>query len=334
MDRYARFLLFYEAYGYQRPCLTSSVFKDCKISEGWILHHRAWNGLTPTCKEDEFEDTVLGILQTGTTPMATVEKHGVSRWKEISPFCFYCSGEFPTNMDTHVKDCIVRAKFAFIADEGKMFGAIEAKINNSRVKCSVCDIENCVSSTFKRWMGKEMCGECYDQCPTIQSTLASSWLRLRQLCFFFERGNKEQKESTKTVYSYTRCNLCDRQVSHPTDYTLPDLVRSQWDHIDLLDKGGSVGHMIMEGEPWELVAGEIKKCRRLCLRCHSCVTASEQCLGLGSLKSAITRMGKKELPNENLIKRHTEAINFIRDKVEQKCVQFILDNISRVEDLK
>lgn len=67
-------------------------------------------------------------------------------------------------------------------------------------------------------------------------------------------------------------------------------VKKNFDHVNMFEKTGTVGVMVMRGCPESTLLKEIQKCQILCVDCHRVVTSYERRRGFMEKKSALRRM--------------------------------------------
>lgn len=114
---------------------------------------------------------------------------------------------------------------------------------------------------FRTFKGFDFCADCYTIPPITQETNA-----LRQQLYSWDilSGNID-------------CVLCGKIVLNPQ--TVQPECRFERDHIDITTKTDCVGRMILDGARFDLICTEARKCRILCVRCHSVVTFAERYVG-------------------------------------------------------
>ena len=66
-------------------------------------------------------------------------------------------------------------------------------------------------------------------------------------------------------------------------------VKKNFDHVNMFEKEGTVGIMVMQGCPESGLLKEIQKCQILCVDCHRVVTSYEMRRGFMKKKSALRR---------------------------------------------
>lgn len=111
--------------------------------------------------------------------------------------------------------------------------------------------------------GEWFCADCYHDTPEIQ----------REVQYRFRCVLAQDLAEGKT-----RCALCTVQLLDPL--TGARLVRYERDHVDPRTKVASVGTMCVQGDPIPLILTENRKCRNLCIACHSVVTFVQRHSGI------------------------------------------------------
>jgi hypothetical protein len=97
--------------------------------------------------------------------------------------------------------------------------------------------------------------------------------------------------------------------------TLDNYCRFERDHINVFTKTTTVWELLVSGAPFHDVCEENRKCRNLCLHCHSVVTYAERVVGILKLKK---------------IKDTTPNIEYIRDRAMyqvETLVKMLLEDI-------
>ena len=166
--------------------------------------------------------------------------------------------------------------------------------------CDACGIQySTITNTnnFRQFKTIDLCRDCYF-IPEIQIHVQS--MRYRLL--------REDVQCGKW-----KCDLCERVLFDTT--TLDNYCRFERDHINVFTKTTTVWELLVSGAPFHDVCEENRKCRNLCLHCHSVVTYAERVVGILKLKK---------------IKDTTPNIEYIRDRAMyqvETLVKMLLEDI-------
>lgn len=82
-----------------------------------------------------------------------------------------------------------------------------------------------------------------------------------------------------------------REVTKPCRFCRRVEVKKNFDHVNMFNKSGSVGIMVMRGCCETELLKEIEKCQILCVDCHRIVTAYERRCRFTQRKTEILRSG-------------------------------------------
>lgn len=80
-----------------------------------------------------------------------------------------------------------------------------------------------------------------------------------------------------------------QEVKKPCRFCGRVEVKKNFDHVNMFEKEGTVGKMVMCGWPEAGLLKEIQKCQILCVDCHRVVTSYEMRRGFMRKKTALTR---------------------------------------------
>ena len=122
---------------------------------------------------------------------------------------------------------------------------------------------------FRMFCGAHLCYDCY-HIPEIQAHTAYGMQKL--LHYEILRGK-------------TQCALCDRTLIDPV--TGHALCAFERDHVDVFTKSCSVWELVSSGAPWPKIRHESDKCRNVCVKCHSIITAAQRRVGILGLKNLV-----------------------------------------------
>ena len=132
-----------------------------------------------------------------------------------------------------------------------------------RFSCATCNQEFFEQRFLHVFEGKTLCAECFRKTAEKQQTL------------------RDAVNGHLVSLDQTTCALCKLQVLEAPSTCLRPF---ELDHVDVFDKTCAVGTMCREGREWSQIVEECRKCRVLCARCHSAVTALQRRSGLLRLK--------------------------------------------------
>lgn len=180
-------------------------------------------------------------------------------------------------------------------------------LNRNKCVCDQCHVCHPLSrNSFRQWKDENLCVDCFRK-RDLHEHINDMWLCVRQW---------QMKKK------YTKCEMCHLKVLSLKNKTTP-VVKAQYefDHTNFWDKEHSISTMIKKGHEWSNIELELKKCRVLCLQCHSWVTAAEYLSGYIDLKRSITSIIQDQPQPQDQDKpqdRHShDVINKWRKEVEE-----------------
>ena len=103
--------------------------------------------------------------------------------------------------------------------------------------------------------------------------------RVCGLCRSFHEGR-----ITSSMYEYLL-----REMKKPCRFCGRIEVKKNFDHINMFEKTGTVGMMVMRGCSEPDLLKEIQKCQILCVDCHRVVTSYERRRGFTEKKNELRR---------------------------------------------
>ena len=80
-----------------------------------------------------------------------------------------------------------------------------------------------------------------------------------------------------------------QEVKKPCRFCGRVEVKKNFDHVNMFEKSGTVGMMVIRGCPESAILKEIQKCQILCVDCHRVVTSYEMRRGFMKKKRALNR---------------------------------------------
>jgi hypothetical protein len=140
---------------------------------------------------------------------------------------------------------------------------------NAGIFCDACGIRHFINKNvngFRMFKGIDLCHDCYS-IQEIRQHVQETRLKLL----------KHEASQDKWY-----CALCKIVLFDPN--TLESFRSFERDHIDVFKKTCSVWELIVKGASIDCILLETKKCRNLCIRCHSAVTCAERAVGILGLK--------------------------------------------------
>ncbi len=126
-----------------------------------------------------------------------------------------------------------------------------------------------------KWRSETLCPDCIKASPDIKQARAS--MRIFGNYYLL-------------LANQNKCEMCAKEILYFDSHNHPiERANFNMDHINSLqkkDSSRSVGSMSLRGCLVDDILEEMRKCRVLCLSCHSAVTAVELHLGVHRLKNA------------------------------------------------
>lgn len=153
-------------------------------------------------------------------------------------------------------------------------------IDSMRQTCNRCGAG--VYCGLRKWGDQKVCTSCYDVVYPPHKKALNDWME--------SMGLKE-------------CAFCGKPRINPSEF--------HFDHVNMFEKGNTVGRMLFDGVELDKIIAEIGKCQLLCTDCHAIVTKLEVRLGFTQLKSRRYKR-KSGVRKEDYNERMSEVYSLIK----------------------